>query len=73
MTDSLPRILLCLFVINLGIAFGAGLYETRIEFPRWLSGTAARATSGTRLNYLRHALVLAAWLAALKAFAQAFA
>jgi hypothetical protein len=30
-------ILLWLFVINLGIAFGAGLYEHRIVVPRWLS------------------------------------
>lgn len=30
------RILLWLFVINLGIVFGAGLYEARIEFPQWL-------------------------------------
>ncbi|MGH7519088.1 MAG: DUF1772 domain-containing protein [Gemmatimonadales bacterium] len=41
MALSLPRILLWLFVINLGIAFGAGLYEGRIEFPRWLSRSAA--------------------------------
>ena len=31
------RILLWLFVIVLGIAFGAGLYEHRIVFPRWLA------------------------------------
>jgi hypothetical protein len=30
------KILLWLFVINLGIVFGAGLYEARIEFPQWL-------------------------------------
>src|SRR5262249_44346976 len=30
------KVLLWLFVINLGIAFGAGLYEDRIEFPQWL-------------------------------------
>lgn len=30
------RILLWLFVINLGIVLGAGLYEARIEFPQWL-------------------------------------
>ena len=28
---------LALFVINLGIAFGAGLYEARITVPQWLS------------------------------------
>jgi hypothetical protein len=33
---------LVLFVINPGIAFGAGLYEARVVFPQWLvysSGT----------------------------------
>jgi hypothetical protein len=29
-------ILLWLFVMNLGIAFGAGLYEARIALPRWI-------------------------------------
>src|SRR5688500_2333167 len=29
--------LLWLFVINLGIAFGAGLYEHRIVVPNWIS------------------------------------
>jgi hypothetical protein len=37
MQDSLACIVLWLFVINLGIAFGAGLYETRIAVPQWLS------------------------------------
>ena len=32
----LARVALVLFVINLGIAFGAGLYESRIVFPHWL-------------------------------------
>jgi hypothetical protein len=30
---------LWLFVINLGIAFGAGLYEHRITSPNWVSST----------------------------------
>jgi hypothetical protein len=146
--------LLWLFVINLGVAFGAGLYEHRITVPRWItslpeSGThwhadsvrsddpgrrfwgmvttvpltlltlanlyaalftldaargwwiaaclfavadravtfgyfipamvglmkasdsstsAAAATRWSRLNYVRHAVVLAAWLASLQAF-----
>lgn len=29
--------MLWLFVINLGIAVGAGLYESRIAVPQWLS------------------------------------
>jgi hypothetical protein len=35
MRKYVPRILLWLFVINLGIAFGAGLYEWRVVIPRW--------------------------------------
>ena len=33
MNRSLGSLLLWLFVINLGIAFGAGLYESRILVP----------------------------------------
>lgn len=33
--ELLPEILLWLFIINLGIAFGAGLYEARIILPQW--------------------------------------
>jgi hypothetical protein len=40
------RLFLWLFVINLGVAFGAGLYEARIVFPRWL----AMSDSGRRWN-----------------------
>ncbi len=36
MRPLIPTILLWLFVINLGIALGAGLYEGRIVFPQWL-------------------------------------
>jgi hypothetical protein len=146
--------LLWLFVINLGIAFGAGLYEHRIVASRWITssgsgshwnaeiarrddtgrrfwafvttvpltlitlanlfmaerasnpvrwwwlaaglaaladrtlsfayfiptmvglmratdspGSVARATRWSNLNYVRHAIVLVAWLTALKAFA----
>jgi hypothetical protein len=32
---TLPTILLLLFVVNLGTAFGAGLYEMRIVLPMW--------------------------------------
>jgi hypothetical protein len=35
---SFAAIVLWLFVINLGIAFGAGLYESRITVPSWFSG-----------------------------------
>jgi hypothetical protein len=36
MAQYIPKVLLWLFVINLGIVFGAGLYEARIAFPQWL-------------------------------------
>lgn len=95
MTD----LLLWLFVIDLGIAFGAGLYEQRMIVPSrhwWLGAavislverigtfayfiptalklmrtennpdSAAAASQWMRLNLLRAALGLAAWLAALK-------
>src|SRR5215469_10321946 len=38
---------LAIFVINLGIAFGAGLYESRITVPQWLSFS---SESGYRWN-----------------------
>ena len=156
MSDRIATLALWLFVINLGIAFGAGLYEHRIVVPDWISTTpggshwhpdavrvddtgrrfwilvttipltlltlinlvagwqsrgpqrgwwltaaiaaladramtfgyfiptmvrlmdapdsaasVAAATLWSNLNYVRHAIVLAAWLAALKAFALA--
>lgn len=37
MAQYIPEILLWLFVINHGIAFGAGLYEQRIILPQWFS------------------------------------
>lgn len=36
MTDKLIPLILWAYVLNLGIACGAGLYESRIEVPRWL-------------------------------------
>lgn len=32
---QLPNLLLSLFILNLGTAFGAGLYEARITLPQW--------------------------------------
>jgi hypothetical protein len=37
MADTVNEVLLWLFVINLGVACGAGLYESRITVPLWLS------------------------------------
>jgi hypothetical protein len=39
MAGTGSRILLWLLVINLGIAFGAGLYESRIVTSEWLSSS----------------------------------
>jgi len=36
MTHAAAEVVLWLFVVNLGIAFGAGLYEARIAVPQWL-------------------------------------
>lgn len=35
-SPSTSRLLLGLFIINLGVALGAGLYEGRIVVPQWL-------------------------------------
>jgi len=37
MSGTMSTAVLWLFVINLGIAFGAGLYEHRIVVSRWIS------------------------------------
>lgn len=41
MPRTVATILLWLFVINLGIAFGAGMYEHRIVVPRWMASDEA--------------------------------
>ena len=38
-TPAAMNILLWLFVINLGVAFGAGLYEHRIVLPGWIQSS----------------------------------
>jgi hypothetical protein len=47
MSETTSTIALWLFVVNLGIAFGAGLYEDRIMLPRWISSS---PQSGTHWN-----------------------
>jgi hypothetical protein len=37
MSSRVANVLLWLFVINLGIAFGAGLYEHRVVVPDWIT------------------------------------
>lgn len=39
MSNAISTTLLWLFVIFLGIAFGAGIYEERIVVPRWLNSS----------------------------------
>ncbi|MGH7564347.1 MAG: DUF1772 domain-containing protein [Gemmatimonadota bacterium] len=46
MPRSFAKVLLWLYVLNLGIAFGAGLYESRIVIPDWL----AMSEGGYRWN-----------------------
>jgi hypothetical protein len=43
MTVIFNDILLWMFVINLGVAFGAGLYEQRIVLPQWFSRSSENA------------------------------
>jgi hypothetical protein len=45
--EYVTKVLLWLVVINLGIVFGAGLYEARIEFPKWLVIHLIPAIAGT--------------------------
>jgi len=47
MSAYIPEILLWLLVLNLGIAYGAGLYEQRIVLPQWFMQSAG---SGLRVN-----------------------
>jgi hypothetical protein len=47
MNQNISEILLWLFVINHGIAFGAGLYEQRIILPQWFI---CSSESGVRVN-----------------------
>ncbi len=42
-TNTFSSVLLWLLVINLGIAFGAGLYEHRVVIPQWLEITPSGA------------------------------
>jgi hypothetical protein len=47
MSHTIAAVFLWLFVLNLGIAFGAGLYEHRIVVSRWISSS---PESGTHWN-----------------------
>ena len=55
MAHAAAEIVLWLFVVNLGVAFGAGLYEARVVVPQWLKfepGTGYRwdAAAARRAN-----------------------
>jgi hypothetical protein len=66
---SIAAIALWALVIFLGVQTGAGLFETRVPVPLWSSGPPASvAVSGTTVNYIRAAFLVAAWIASLKAF-----
>ena len=45
MSRAASAIMLWLFVINLGVTFGAGIYEHRIVVPRWLQSRGNAAVS----------------------------
>ena len=47
MTNFVSEILLLLFIINVGTAFGAGVYEAKIVIPQW---TAVPAGAGFHWN-----------------------
>jgi len=50
MAMRFTSILLWLFVINLGVAFGAGLYEARVMVPGW-AGTSPQTWPNTGLMF----------------------
>jgi hypothetical protein len=80
MGDKIATALLWLFVVNLGVTFGAGLYEARIAVPEWIgpgpsyhwnAAAARRADVGLRfwafvttgpLTLITLANLVAAWL-----------
>ena len=72
MRKYLPKVSLWLFVINLGTAFSAGIYESRVVVPRW-QNTAPQEWPNTGLDFwvymttvpltlLTLANLVAAWL-----------
>lgn len=50
MRKHVPQVLLWLFVVNLGVAFGAGIYESRVVVPRW-EGIPPQAWPNTGLEF----------------------
>ena len=50
MRKYIPTILLWLFVINLGVAFGAGIYESRVIIPGW-ENTSPQTWPNTGLEF----------------------
>jgi hypothetical protein len=49
MIESIPHLILWLYTLNLCIAFGAGLYESRITVPMWF-----RSSPGTISQWNPH-------------------
>jgi hypothetical protein len=44
--QSLPHLVLWLYVVNLGIAFGAGVYERRVAVPLWFRTSTSSPMTG---------------------------
>ena len=62
MNPTLAKIFLWLLVINLGIAFGAGLYESRIVLPQWLGASAGGSNQWDAALARRHNTGLNFWV-----------
>jgi hypothetical protein len=56
------KLLLWLYVLNLGIACGAGLYESRVLWPSWLSGSEASGYSWNRAAAVQDNVGLRFWV-----------
>ena len=62
MHQRLARVVLWLFVIDLGIAFGAGLYESRVEAPRWVRSTKASGFDGREARVVNSGMKFWMWV-----------
>ncbi len=62
MRVRLARILLWLFVIDLGIAFGAGIYELKVEAPRWVRSTRGSGLDGREARAVNSGMRFWTWV-----------
>ncbi len=81
MAEFIVQLVLWLFVIDLGVAFGAGLYESRVTVPLWLrfspeSGyhwdAAAASAANSGLRFWVYVTTVPLTLLTLASFAAAF-